>query len=225
MVIPMDRPFVYINSATSVDGKLSSVERRQVRISCQEDRERVKGLRADSDAIMVGIGTVLADDPHLRIKSEELRKRRVDRGLPKTPLRVVVDSRARTPADAKVLGDGCILAVSGAAPSRRLEKLLERCEIVTLGAVRVDLSELLCALHKKGVRRLMVEGGATLNFALVEAGLVDEMSVYVGPLIIGGERAPTLVDGAGFREGYPRLDLVSIERIGEGALFRWRFRS
>ncbi len=218
----MDRPFVFINSAMSADGKISSFEKRQVRISGQKDMARVKRLRAESDAVMVGVGTILADDPGLRVKSEELKKMRMDRGLPGEPLRVVVDSRARTPPGAEVLGVGCILAVSEAAPEERLVPLRENCEIVVAGEDRVELGELLSILHKKGVKRLMVEGGATLNWSLVEAGLVDEISVFVGPLIIGGERAPTLVDGPGFSGGYPRLKLISVDVVDGGVLLRWR---
>ncbi|MRR35450.1 2,5-diamino-6-(ribosylamino)-4(3H)-pyrimidinone 5'-phosphate reductase, partial [bacterium] len=93
----MTRPFVFINNAMSADGKISSVERRQVRISGREDLARVDRLRAESDAVMVGIGTVLADDPSLRVKSDLLRQTRQDRGQLENPQRIVADSRARTP--------------------------------------------------------------------------------------------------------------------------------
>ncbi|KQC12746.1 MAG: 2,5-diamino-6-(ribosylamino)-4(3H)-pyrimidinone 5'-phosphate reductase [Methanothrix sp.] len=219
----MDRPnVIIINSAMSADGKISSFERRQVRISGHEDLDRVGLLRARSDAIMVGVGTVLADDPGLRVKSQELKKMRSDRGLPEDPLRVVVDSRARTPLDAEVLGEGCILAVSKAASEERVAPLRKRCEIVVAGDEKVDLAELMSILKRRGVDRIMVEGGATLNWSLVEAGLVDEISVYVGPLIIGGEGAPTLVDGPGFCGDFPRLELISADLIDGGVLLRWR---
>jgi 2,5-diamino-6-(ribosylamino)-4(3H)-pyrimidinone 5'-phosphate reductase len=223
--IIMERPKVIINSAMSADGKISSFEKRQVRISGQKDMDRVKLLRAENDAVMVGVGTILADDPGLRVKSQDLRRMRSDRGLPEDPFRVVVDSRARTPPTAEVLGEGCILAVSGAASEERLDILREKCEIVVAGEDRVDLKELLSILHKKGVKRLMVEGGATLNWSLVEAGLVDEISVYVGPMIIGGGGAPTLVDGPGFSGDYPKLELISVDLIDGGILLRWRVLS
>ncbi len=218
----MERPNVIINCAMSADGKISSFERRQVRISGQRDMERVRVLRAESDAVMVGVGTVLADDPGLRVKSEDLRRMRLDRGLPEDPLRVVVDSRARTPPGSEVLGEGCILALSRAAPAERIASLKGKCEIVVAGEDRVDLLLLLSILHKKGVRRLMVEGGATLNWSLVEAGLVDEISVYVGPLIIGGAGAPTPVDGPGFAGEFPGLELISVHALDGGVLLRWR---
>jgi len=221
----MERPNVIINSAMSADGKISSVDRKQVRISGPDDMARVKLLRARSDAVMVGVGTVLADDPGLKVKSRDLRMMRSDRGLPENPMRVVVDSRARTPPKAEVLGEGCILAVSRAAPEERLDRLKGKCEIVVAGEEKVDLGELLSILQKKGVERLMVEGGATLNWSLIEAGLVDEIIVFVGPMIIGGEGAPTLVDGPGFSDDYPRLELVSVEALDGGVLLRWRVLS
>ncbi|MGZ5562829.1 MAG: dihydrofolate reductase family protein, partial [Halobacteriota archaeon] len=96
------RPFVIINSAMSADGKISTVARKQVRISGKEDMQRVDALKANTDAVMVGIGTVLADDPKLTIKSDILKRERVAKGRTKNPLRIVVDSNARTPSTAAI---------------------------------------------------------------------------------------------------------------------------
>ena len=217
----MDRPLVFINSAMSADGKISSILHRQVRISGKEDLIRVDELRASSDAIMVGVGTVLADDPGLRVKSELLRKERLERGAYENPLRIVADSLARTPPDAEVLGAGCIIAVSRAAPPERVAALSDRCKIFVSGVDRVDLTELMSFLHGIGVKRLMVEGGAILNWSMINAGLVDEIYVYVGNMLIGGEIAPSLVGGSGFSVTFPKLELISIERLGKGVLLRW----
>jgi 2,5-diamino-6-(ribosylamino)-4(3H)-pyrimidinone 5'-phosphate reductase len=205
----------------SADGKISSILHRQVRISGKEDLTRVDELRASSDAIMVGVGTVLADDPGLRVKSELLRMERLERGAYENPLRIVADSLARTPPDAEVLGAGCIIAVSRAAPSGRLAALSDRCKIFVSGEDRVDLIELMRFIHGFGVKRLMVEGGAILNWSMISAGLVDEIYVYVGNMLIGGEVAPSLVGGAGFSVNFPKLELISLEQLGEGALLRW----
>jgi 2,5-diamino-6-(ribosylamino)-4(3H)-pyrimidinone 5'-phosphate reductase len=218
----LDRPFVFINSAMSADGKISSFLRSQVRISGHQDLERVDRLRASSDAIMVGIGTILADNPALRVKSNELRNERMKRRIPQNPLRIVADNLARTPLDSAVLGEGCIIAVSKAAPAQRLRQLSGKCEIIFSGDQQVDLSRLMGILHEKGVRQLMLEGGATLNWSMIRAGLVDEICVYLGNMIIGGAQAPSLVGGDGFSDEYPLMKLICYERMDEGILVRWR---
>ncbi len=217
----MSRPFVFINSAMSADGKISSIDHKQLRISGQEDMARVDALRSESDAVMVGVGTVLADDPGLRVKSDMLQKIRLEKGKTKNPLRVVADSLARTPPNAKVLGSGCLIAVSESAPSDRVTNLSTRCEIVRCGSSRVDLCNLMSILHEMGVRRLMVEGGATLNWSLIQSGLVDEIYVYIGGLIIGGTGSPTLVDGSGFIGDFPRLNLTAVKPLDTGVLLKW----
>ena len=221
----MTRPFVFINSAMSADGKISSFEHSQVRISGQMDLARVDLLRAESDAILVGVGTVLADDPSLRVKSRSSREARRKRGQPEDPLRIIADSRARTPPFAKVLGQRCIVAVTGSAPQERRDKLSSKCEMIVCGEERVDLTELFSRLFDRGVKRLMVEGGATLNWSLLKLGLVDELYVYIGAMLIGGETAPTLVDGPGFKEHFPSLTLRSAERLDEGVLLKWSLPS
>lgn len=219
----MNRPFVFINSAMSADGKISSRDRRQIRISGKEDLLRVDELRASSDAIMVGVGTVLADDPVLKVKSRHLLEKRIEMARPYEPLRIVTDSYARTPANARVLGPGCLIAVSHSAPEERVEGLRDGCEIIKCGIEMVDLPELLTELYDRGVRRLMVEGGARLNWSLIELGLVDEIYVYIGGMIIGGWSAPSLVDGLGFQNSFPRLILQSVQKLDEGVLVQWRF--
>jgi 2,5-diamino-6-(ribosylamino)-4(3H)-pyrimidinone 5'-phosphate reductase len=216
---------VVVNAAVSADGKLSSRRREQIAISGPEDFERVDALRAESDAVMVGVGTVLADDPHLTLDDEERIRDRAGRGEPPHPARVVADSRARTPPDARIVDDSATthLLASEAAPSERIEALSERgVEVVVAGAERVDLAEALSALENRGIDRLMVEGGGELIFSLFEAGLVDELSTFVGPTVIGGREAPTLADGEGFVEEFFELDLTSVDRMDRGVLLRWR---
>lgn len=220
------RPMVIINAAMSADGKISTYRRKQVRISGEDDFRRVDRMRATSDAVMVGIGTVLADDPSLTVKSEELRHERKKRCAFENPARIVVDSMARTPLDADIFrkGEGeRIIAVCETAPSDRVEALQEKAVTITAGRDRVDLKSLLSRLKDIGIDTLMVEGGATLNWSLVSLGLVDEVYTYVGAMFLGGKDAPTLVDGAGFADsdGAVRLELVSMERMDDGVLLHW----
>ena len=215
---------VVVNAATSADGKLSSRRREQIRISGDDDFDRVDRLRAAADAVMVGVGTVLADDPHLTLDVEDRRVQRLRNGRPGHPARVVADSRARTPTDARILDDAATTFVlaSEAAPAERREALAHAgAEVVIAGTDRVDLDAGLDELESAGVERLMVEGGGELIFSLFEAGLVDELSVYVGSLVIGGRDAPTLADGEGFVEEFPRLRLVDVRRVDDGALLRY----
>ncbi|MGZ4901542.1 MAG: 2,5-diamino-6-(ribosylamino)-4(3H)-pyrimidinone 5'-phosphate reductase [Halobacteriota archaeon] len=218
------RPFVFINSAMSADGKISTTLRKQIRISGQDDLRRVDTLRAHSDAVMVGIGTIVADDPKLTVKSEALKAMRTQQGKPSDPLRVVVDSNARTPLNASVLGARTLIAVSQKAPPHAVKALSEKAEVLVAGEHVVDLVALLSNLKQRGIESLMVEGGARLNFALLNLGLVDEIYTYVGNIVIGGDKAPTLVDGAGFTANFVMLDLRELSRMDAGLLIRWRVK-
>jgi 2,5-diamino-6-(ribosylamino)-4(3H)-pyrimidinone 5'-phosphate reductase len=224
----MDRPFIYINSAMSADGKLSTKERKQVRISGKLDFERVDELRAQADSIMVGIGTVLSDDPSLTVKSPERKAARKASGKSENPTRIIVDSAARTPLDADIFkkGEGTrIIAVSNAAPAEKVEKLEKKALVIKTGTDKVDLRELTGKLKEMGINSLMVEGGATLNWGMLSAGLVDEIYTFIGNLIIGGATAPTFTDGGGFSEAeLLELELLSAEKMEDGILLKWKVK-
>ncbi|MDI6643277.1 MAG: 2,5-diamino-6-(ribosylamino)-4(3H)-pyrimidinone 5'-phosphate reductase [Candidatus Hodarchaeaceae archaeon] len=208
----MPRPYVILNAAMTLDGKIATVT-GDSRISCDADLDRVHRLRAESDAIMVGLGTVLADDPSLTV-------RRV-RG--RNPIRVVVDREARTPPNAKVLRGPAktIVAVSRKAKPQRIKRLRAAgADVIVEGAEKVNLRRLLEELRSRGVRKLLLEGGSTLNWGMLEQGLVDEVRVAVAPYIAGGANAKTLVGGAGFakvRES-AELKLSRVTRVGRDLL-------
>jgi 2,5-diamino-6-(ribosylamino)-4(3H)-pyrimidinone 5'-phosphate reductase len=220
------RPFVHVNVAMSADGKLSTRERRQVKISGSSDFSRVDRVKAESDAVMVGIGTVLADDPSLTVKSPALTGERRETGKDENPVRIVVDSRARTPADAAILHKGNgkrIIACSLQAEAVKKESLSQYATIIVAGEKEVDLSLLLSRLYDLGIRTLMVEGGGTLIWGLFHSGLVDKLTCYIGNMVIGGVRAPTLADGEGFisESDFIRLSLVGLEPMDSGILLTW----
>jgi 2,5-diamino-6-(ribosylamino)-4(3H)-pyrimidinone 5'-phosphate reductase len=224
------RPYIIVNVAMSADGKISSVERRQVRISGDEDRGRVDRLKAESDAVMVGIGTVLADNPSLTVKSGDLRKGRVSAGKAENPVRVVVDSRGRTPLAADILHRGPgerIIAVSGRAGEEARKRFRSLATVIVAGDEEVDLPLLMERLHDLGIGRLVVEGGGTLIASLFAHGLVDEFYTFVGDLVIGGAGAPSPVDGRGFANDneFVRLSLMDVGEVGEGVLLRWRVKN
>jgi 2,5-diamino-6-(ribosylamino)-4(3H)-pyrimidinone 5'-phosphate reductase len=221
------RPYVIVNVAMSADGKLSTRQRRQVRISGEEDFKRVDRLKAASDAVIVGIGTVLADDPSLTVKSPDLKSQRRKQGKDEHPIRVVVDSRLRIPPEASVLhnGEGLrVIACSRLADDARICAIAPLATVIQAGDQQVDLAVLLDELSMMGVGQLMVEGGGTLICSLLEFGLVDEISCFIGGLIIGGEDAPTLADGIGFIDeaSFVKLRLINVEPLDQGVLLCWK---
>ncbi|KAF5411013.1 MAG: 2,5-diamino-6-(ribosylamino)-4(3H)-pyrimidinone 5'-phosphate reductase [Euryarchaeota archaeon] len=221
-------PYVFINVAMSADGKISTHERKQVPISGDQDFQRVDQLKFGADAIMVGIGTVLSDDPSLTLKSEEFRRKRLNSGVDENPIRIVVDSLAKTPVDSDILRKGSgrrVILTTRSAPPERLGALSAAgAEILVVGDRRVDLGVALERLHEMGVRRLMVEGGGRLNWSLISQGLVDEIYVYIGNMVLGGDSAPTLADGSGFADirAACRLELISCKVMDIGIVVKWR---
>jgi 2,5-diamino-6-(ribosylamino)-4(3H)-pyrimidinone 5'-phosphate reductase len=211
----MVRPYVILNAAMTLDGKIATVA-GDSKISCEEDLDRIHRLRAGVDAVMVGLGTVLADDPSLTVR----------RARGKNPLRVVVDSLGKTPVNAKVLDGSArtIIAVTTRAPKGRVERLRAKgAQVIAVGRKEVDLKKLLEKLYELGVRRLLLEGGSTLNWGMLKRGLVDEVRVAVAPCIVGGANARTLVGGHGFARISKSisLKLLSIERVGEDLLLTY----
>ncbi len=222
----MKKPFIFINSAMSLDGKISTSEKKQVKISNEKDMERVDRLRAESDAILVGSNTVAIDDPKLTVKSERLRKERVKKGLPENPLKVMVGSIKEIKFDSDFLDYGNaekIIFTTEKEDSEKIVRLMEKARVFVLGKKRVDLKKMVSILSDLGVKRIMVEGGGTLNFEMLKEGLVDEIYVAIAPKIFGGRNVPTLADGEGFKEGeIVDLELIDIEKLDEIIVLRYR---
>ncbi len=205
---------IVVNAAMSLDGKLSSRRREQIAISGEDDFKRVDRLRASVDAVLVGVGTVLADDPQLGLPDAE------------PPARVVADSTGRTPTDARVLDDTApsyVLAAETLPADRQSALEAAGAMVITAGTDRVDLTTALPALEEHGVDRVLAEGGGELIYSLIAAELVDELSVFVGPMVIGGRDAPTLVDGEGFVDSFPTATLKDITQLDGGVLLQWEF--
>jgi diaminohydroxyphosphoribosylaminopyrimidine deaminase/5-amino-6-(5-phosphoribosylamino)uracil reductase len=184
---------VVVNAATSVDGKLSTREREQVAISGSEDFERVDRLRAESDAVMVGVGTVLADDPALTVRDAPEPE-----GGHRQPRRVVFDSRLRTPPSASLLRESGRTIVLYTHPDVHREMALEEAGAELWRAVpgptrRVDPALALGTLAgRAGMNEVLVEAGPMLSGTLLQANLVDELIIYVAPHLMGHEGNPML---------------------------------
>ncbi len=225
----MDRPFVTINVAATADGKIDTFERRGAAISSQHDKERVDQLRAEADAVMVGGHTLHDEDPKLTVKSESLRTERLARGLSANPAKVGISSRLHLKPDSDFLNAGAarVFLFTTAQTDEAQLSLLRSCgaEIFIHDGERVNPILMLETLKKKSVQRLMVEGGATLNFELMRLGLVDELTIYIAPMIFGGELAPGTVAGSGLvRSDAIPLKLVESQAWDDGGiLLRYQF--
>ena len=197
----MERPFVFINVAMTADGKIDTLERKGAAVSSQRDKERVDRLRAESDAVMVGGKTLLDEDPKLTVKSQALRAERLTRGLSPNPVKVGIVSEASINPDSMFLNAGparIVIFTTYRTSKGRLTFLRSRgVEVYIHDSEKVDLPQALGTLKELGIQRLMVEGGATLNFELLKLRLVDEITAYIAPMIFGGESAPTMAAGSG----------------------------
>jgi 2,5-diamino-6-(ribosylamino)-4(3H)-pyrimidinone 5'-phosphate reductase len=219
----MNRPYTFINVAMTADGKIDTSERRGAAISSRQDKERVDELRAGADAILVGGHTLRDEQPKLTVRSEARREGRIKLGLPLNPIKVGVASVADIPMDCDFMkaGDARVVIFTTTRTSNEQVGRLRAhgAEVFVEDAPRVDLSNMMLTLGSLGVRRLMVEGGGTMNFELMRLGLVDELMIYIAPMVFGGSSAPTLADGIGVpRDAALELTLTDVERWEDGGV-------
>src|ERR1700690_338431 len=225
----MDRPYVHVNVAATADGKIDTFERHGAAISSARDKERVDKLRAESDAVLIGGRTLHGDDPKLTIKSEVLRAERKALGQSANPVKVAIASQLKLKIDSNFLTAGpsrMMMFTTSKTPESQLVMLRSSgAEVYVLGDEHVDLVNVLHILKENEIKNLMVEGGATLNFELINLGLVDELTIYIAPMIFGGETAPTLAAGLGrVRNAAVPLKLIKSEEWEDGGvLLYYRF--
>lgn len=201
-----NKPYLTVNVAMSADGKIATSGREEIKISGEKDFCRVHELRDDVDAIIVGINTVLADDPKLTVKEKYVEH-------PSRPLRVVLDSRGEIPEDASIFDDDNYLIATTIDTGKKNHV---RCG----SGGRVDTSQLMDMLYEKGVRSVLVEGGGEVIGSFFSEKLVDRFYVFVGSIVIGGRDAPTPVDGIGANseEDIIKLKLTLKEPMDDGIL-------
>ena len=219
----MDRPFVCINMAMTADGKITSALREEPAFASRYDKKTMDRLRAAADAVLVGAGTLRADNPPLHVRDPEMKAHR--RLLQKSDglVNVVVTASAMLDPGSRFFTAGAaaarIVATVDDAPAERLARLAEVAEIWTLGRGQVDLRELLTRLKARGIERLVVEGGGGLNWGFVRDDLFDELYVTIAPALLGGREAPTFCEGDGLTmAGQRRLRLVSAD-VNDGEIF------
>ncbi|MET7382201.1 dihydrofolate reductase family protein [Streptomyces sp. NPDC005526] len=216
----MPRPYVLLSAAVSLDGYLDDTGPERLLLSSPADFDRVDEVRASVDAILVGAGTIRADNPRLLVNSPERRAARVAAGKPEYPLKVTVSAAGELDPAARFWHTGGEKAVyTTDRGAERLRGAGLAADVVSLGAA-LDWRRLLEHLHDvRGVRRLMVEGGGTVHTQLLQQSLADELQLVLAPLLVGDPRAPRLF-GPGVYQG-GRLRLVETRAIEDVVLMRY----
>jgi 2,5-diamino-6-(ribosylamino)-4(3H)-pyrimidinone 5'-phosphate reductase len=178
----------------SIDGKIST-RKNDSAISSKLDLVRVHKLRSTVDGLMIGISTVLEDDPMLNVRYSTTGK--------KNPTRIIIDSKARIPLNSRIIESSnkiqTIIAVTHDASSRKIKEIQKKgAQVLVYGNGKVNLRNLFQQLEKMGLKKIIVEGGGEINWSVLKLGLVDELVVTISPVVIGGRDAITLVEGRGF---------------------------
>ena len=212
---------ITVNAAMTVDGKIATILGNS-EISSEGDLSRVHELRASVDGIVVGISTVLVDDPSLTVRLAPKQVRR------KHPVRIIIDSTGKIPLDSQVLRTASkiktIVAVTELAHTDTINKIEKMGAVVIVsGKKTVNLKKVLSTVKKMGIKKILVEGGGEINWSFFSQGLVNELIVTIAPRIVGGRQATTLVEG----EGYPsissgvklQLQKVQMQTNGELVLY------
>ncbi len=209
-------PFVTIKVAMSIDGKIATFCRRSKWISCDDSRLLVHQIRNEVDAIVIGIGTVLCDNPMLTTRLPNGRD----------AIRVVLDSRARIPLDSNVLNINAqaktIVAVTKLATEEKIERLRKYAEVLIIPEKdgRVDIVELMKKLAEMEITNILIEGGAEVNASALKGKIVDRVMFFIAPKIIGGNTAPGPIGGNGVEDPSEAIKLtdISIRQVGEDIL-------
>lgn len=209
------RSFLTLKMATSLDGAMAAADGSSRWITSEATRKRVHERRAEVDAVMVGVGTVLADDPQLTVRHVPAERQ---------PVRIIVDAQGRTPVGAKVLavpGETIVAVGTSCSSERQIELKQAGAEVIVLppgpGGRGVDVGTLMAMLGERGMLEVYCEGGPTLATGLLRANVVDRLELHLGPMLLGeGARLGDL--GVGSIAQAPRWEVRSVERIGSDAI-------
>jgi riboflavin-specific deaminase-like protein len=215
---PAGRPYLVLNMVSTLDGK-ATIDWRTKGLSTELDRRLFHLLRTQVDAVMIGAGTARIERYGRIAKSDELRERRVSEGLAPEPLAVVVSARLDLPSDLPLLQEPEQEVVIATGSDAELRGTKAKIEYLRVGD---DLPLLMATLRgERGVRSVLCEGGPTLNFHLLAAGLVDELFLTLSPKLTGGAAALTIVAGRDLVEP-TEVELVSVAEGGGDLFTRWR---
>lgn len=217
------RPYVLLSAATSVDGYLDDTRPERLLLSNAEDVDRVDDVRAGVDAILIGATTLRRDNPRLLVNGERRRADRRGRGLPEYPLKVTVTRTGDLDPALRFWHHGAaklVLTVDDAVEKLRT-RLHGLADVVSTGPV-FDWGRALDALGRRGVRRLLVEGGGTIHTQLMTANLADELHLVIAPLLVGQADAPRFLGPADYPGGSAaRMRLLEARTVGDVVLLRY----
>ncbi|MFD4483236.1 RibD family protein [Streptomyces sp. NPDC058471] len=217
------RPYVLLSAAMSVDGHLDDTSSARLLLSNAEDFDRVDQVRADCDAILIGATTMRRDNPRLLVNSEARRAQRVADGKPEYPLKVTVTASGDLSPDLKFWhhgGEKLVFTVDSAADKVRAT-LDGLADVVSVGP-ELDWGLVLDELGRRGVQRLMVEGGGTIHTQLMAQDLADEVHLAIAPLLVGQSAAPSFLGAADYPGGpVARMKVLEARPIGDVVFVRY----
>lgn len=219
----MSRPYVLLSVAMSIDGYIDDMNSSRLLLSNRADFDRVDQVRAESDAILIGAGTMRADNPRLLVNSAQRRGARLAAGKPEYPLKVTVSASGNLDADLKFWhhGGAKVAYTTDAGAEKLRERLAGLADVVSTGP-EIDFGALLDDLAKREIKRLMVEGGTQIHTAFLSRGLADEIHLVVAPLIVGNSDAPRFLGPADYPwKSTRRMRLAEARAVGDTVLMRF----
>ncbi|MEU9647280.1 dihydrofolate reductase family protein [Streptomyces sp. NPDC048188] len=219
----MSRPYVILSAAMSVDGYLDDTNPDRLRLSNEPDFDRVDQVRAESDAILIGANTMRRDNPRLLVNSDERRAKRIADGKPEYPLKVTVTAAGDLSPDLKFWhhgGEKLVITVDDAVDKVRTA-LGDLADVVSVGP-DLDWGMALDELGRRGVERLMVEGGGTIHTQLMAQDLADEVHLAIAPLLVGQPEAARFLGAAAYPGGSTaRMKVLEVRAIGDVVFVRY----
>ncbi|WP_099362662.1 bifunctional diaminohydroxyphosphoribosylaminopyrimidine deaminase/5-amino-6-(5-phosphoribosylamino)uracil reductase RibD [Fredinandcohnia onubensis] len=208
------RPYVTLKSATTLDGKIATVTGESKWITGEAARQDVHLYRSIHDAILVGVNTVLMDNPSLTT--------RLPNGTGKNPIRVILDSKLRTPLESQIVNDGKAetwIIVSNQVNQEKMNEFSEKksVRIIQLQEANLSINTMLTRLGEEGISSIFVEGGAEVNGSFLKEKAINQVIVYLAPKLFGGKQAPTAIGGSGIEsiDDSLQLTIKSVEQLGE----------
>ena len=212
------RPYIILSAAMTLDGKIGK-NFTKIKLSSKRDKIRVHKLRASVDGILIGKNTLDADNPMLSVRY----------ATGKNPLRIVLDSRGTIKSASRIL-QSCskiptIIVTTNLISEKNLLRLKKLpLQVIKCGKSTVNISRLLKILHTKGIKKILLEGGGTINWSFLKNGLVDEMIVTISPYVLGGRNSISLVEGDGFKnlQASTKLKLKKVQKVEDELIIQYK---